>query len=64
MNKKLNLKMVGLNGNAFAVMGAFQTQARREKWTSEEINTVLKEAMSSDYSHLIASIAKHCHNPL
>ena len=64
MNKKINLRMVGLDGNAFAVMGAFQQQARREGWSSQEINTVLKEAMSSDYSHLIATIAEHCLNPL
>ncbi len=64
MNKKINLRMVGLDGNAFAVMGAFQQQARREKWTAAEINTVLKEAMSSDYSHLIATIAQYCHDPV
>jgi hypothetical protein len=27
--KKVNLKMVGLDGNAFAVMAAFQRQARK-----------------------------------
>jgi len=62
--KKVKLKLVGLDGNAFAVMGAFQQQARREKWTTEEIDTVLQEAMSSDYHHLLATIAKHCVNPL
>jgi hypothetical protein len=59
--KKVNLELVGLDGNAFSVMGAFQRQARREKWTKEEIDTVLQEAMSSDYNHLLATIAKHCH---
>jgi hypothetical protein len=62
--KKVKLKLVGLDGNAFSVMGAFNRQARKEGWTEAEINTVLKDAMSSDYHHLLATIAKHCHNPL
>jgi hypothetical protein len=64
MNKKINLKLVGLDGNAFSIMGAFRQQARKEGWTKQEIDSVLEEAMSQDYSHLLASIAKHCHNPL
>ena len=60
---KINLKMVGLDGNAFAIMGAFQRQARKEGWTQEEINEVLDEARSGDYSHLISTIANHCVNP-
>ena len=62
--KKVNLKLVGLDGNAFSVMGAFQRQARKEGWTTTEIDTVLKDAMSSDYHHLLATIAKRCHNPI
>jgi hypothetical protein len=61
MNKKIKLKLVGLDGNAFSVMGAFSRQARKEGWTTEEIDTVLKEAMSSDYRHLLATIANNCH---
>lgn len=60
---KVNLKMVGLDGNAFAIMGAFQKQAKKEGWTQEEINEVLDEARSGDYSHLISTIANHCVNP-
>ena len=52
--------MVGLDGNAFAIMGAFQRQARREGWTKEEINEVLDKARSGDYSNLISTIAEHC----
>ncbi len=60
--KKVNLKMVGLDGNAFAIMGAFQRQARKEGWTKEEINTVLDKARSGDYYNLINVIAEHCEN--
>ena len=38
VNKKVKLELVGLDGNAFFLMGAFQRQARREKWTQEEID--------------------------
>jgi hypothetical protein len=60
VNKKVNLSLVGLNGNAFALMGAFQRQARKEKWTSEEIKKVLDEAMKGDYDHLLVTLDSHC----
>jgi len=62
--KKVNLKMVGLDGNAFAVLGAFQSQARRDGWSQTEIKDVLDKAMAGDYSNLISTIADHCVNPL
>lgn len=60
INKTVNLDLVGVNGNAFAIMGVFQRQAKREGWAQEEIDTVLKEAKSGDYDHLLATIANHC----
>lgn len=58
-DKKVTLKLVGLNGNAFVLMGAFQQQARKEKWTKEEIDEVLQECMSGDYDHLLATLMNH-----
>lgn len=60
INKTVNLDLVGVNGNAFMVMGVFQRQARKEGWTQEEIQTVLNEAKSGDYYHLLATIENHC----
>ena len=57
--KKVSLNLVGLDGNAFAVMGAFKKQARKEKWTNEEIDAVLNESMTGDYSHFLATILEH-----
>ena len=54
VNKKITLTLVGLDGNAFFLMGAFQRQARKEGWSQEEIDAVIKEAMSQDYDHLLA----------
>ena len=55
-NKKVKLKLVGLDGNAYALMGAFQRQARKEKWTPDEIKMVLDECMSGDYDHLLTTL--------
>lgn len=60
IEKTVNLDLVGVNGNAFMIMGVFQRQARREGWTQDEIDLVLTEAKSSDYNHLLATIENHC----
>ena len=53
MKKKVTLTLVGLNGNAFALLGAFQRAARRQGWTADEIRAVMDEAKASDYDHLL-----------
>lgn len=60
INKKVKLRLVGIDGNAYSLMGAFQNQARKEKWTPEEIKTVLDDCMSGDYNHLLAVLSSHC----
>ena len=62
MQKKLKLRLVGLDGNAFSLMGAFQTAARKAKWTPEEIKAVLDKCMSGSYDELVAELASHCVN--
>lgn len=63
IGRKVNLKLVGLDGNAFSLMGAFQRQAKREKWTKEEIDCVLTECQSSDYDHLLGTLITVCNEP-
>ena len=63
VDKKVKLNLVGIDGNAFSIMGVFQRQARKEGWTHEEIEEVLKEAQSSDYDHLLCTILSHCEEP-
>jgi len=60
---KIQLRLEGLNGNAFALMGAFQKQARREGWSKEEIAAVLTECRAGDYDHLLATLIDHCEEP-
>ncbi len=57
------MQLVGIDGNAFSIMGAFSSNARRQGWTSEEIKSVLDEAMSGDYNHLLATIASNVDEP-
>lgn len=59
-SKKINLRLTGIDGNAFMLMGAFRDQAEKEGWTEEEIDVVMEQAMSSDYKHLVATLLKHC----
>ncbi len=56
ISKKVKLELVGLDGNAFSLMGAFQSAARKEKWTKEEIKFVIDECMSGDYDHLLCTL--------
>lgn len=60
MPKTVLLNLVGLDGNAFVIMGAFSRQAKREGWSQDEIDAVLNEAKSGDYDHLLATIMSHC----
>lgn len=62
--KTVTLELVGLDGNAFAILGAFQRQARREKWTPDEIKEVMDNAKSGDYNHLLSTIMNHCESPV
>lgn len=62
VNKKVKLILVGLESNAFSLLGAFRRQARREGWTQEEIEKVTQEATSGDYDHLLVTLSYHCEN--
>lgn len=60
INRRVKLKLVGLDGNAFSLMGAFQQKARREGWNQEEINKVLDECTKGDYNHLLQTLLIYC----
>lgn len=59
MDKKINLNLEGLDGNAFVLMGAFQRQAKKEGWNEEEIKVILDECKKGDYNHLLQTLIKH-----
>lgn len=57
---KVDLDLVGVDGNAFSILGAFQKAAKRQGYEAEEIKSVINEATSKDYNHLLMTIQSHC----
>ena len=51
--------LVGLDGNAFALMGHFKRLAVRQGWTTEEWQTVTNKCMGGDYDTLIQTLMAH-----
>ena len=52
--KEEKYTLIGVDGNAFSVMGYVRTAMKREHCTKEEIDAYTKDAMSSDYYHLLS----------
>ena len=52
---KPRVKLLGKDGNAFAVISFCEEAARKAKWSKEQIDAFMKEAMSGDYNHLLAT---------
>ena len=57
--KKVEMELVGMDGNVFAIMGRFHKAAIKSGWSKEEISAVLKKAQASDYNHFLATIMDH-----
>ena len=53
------LKLVGQDGNAFAIMGRARDAAKKAGWTQEEIDLYMVEARSGDYNNLLAVTMEH-----
>lgn len=51
--------LLGKNGNAYAVLGAFQNFANDSGWEQEDIEKVINEAKSGDYSKLLSICVSH-----
>lgn len=45
--------LVGVDGNAYAVMGYVQRAMRTANMSKEDQDAYIKDAMSSDYNHLL-----------
>lgn len=53
------VKLVGQDGNAFAIIGACTRAARKAKWTPEQISKFTDEAMSGDYDNVLQTALKY-----
>jgi hypothetical protein len=56
---KPRVKLVGRDGNAWAIMGSCQRAAQKAKWSKERTKAVLDEMMAGDYDHLLQTAMKH-----
>lgn len=57
---KKKYTLVGVDGNAYAVMAYVRNAMQKEGKSNEEINNYLKDAQSDDYHHLIAVSVEMC----
>lgn len=60
---KVTMKLVGEDGNTFAILGRFQRAARKAGWSQEDITKVINDATSGDYDHLLAVMCEHVVEP-
>ena len=56
---KPKLKLVGADGNAFAILGLAKRAANKYNMPKEEWEKIRNEAMQGDYVHLLQTIMEH-----
>lgn len=57
--KKPRVKLVGRDGNAFSILAACKTAAKKAGWSKEQISAFMQQAMSADYDNLLAVACEH-----
>lgn len=50
---KGNYSLIGIDGNAYSIMGYVSRAMKDTGHNKEEVDAYLKDAMSSDYTHLV-----------
>lgn len=55
----VRMKLVGEDGNAFAILGRFRRAAQKAGWTKEDLNVISNAARFGDYDHLLRVIMAH-----
>lgn len=53
---QVKVKLVGEDGNAFAILGRVTKALRKGGVSREEADAFLHEAMSGDYDHLLGTV--------
>lgn len=59
MEKKPKLKLVGTDGNAFAIIGACRSAARKAGFSQEKVKQMTDELTSGDYDNVLATACKY-----
>ncbi len=55
---EIHVQLVGLDGNAFSIIGRCLTAMRKAGLSKEEREVFRKEATNEDYDHLLATCMK------
>lgn len=58
-NKFARGTLVGVDGNAFTLLGHFSLCAKNSGWTTNEIELVTNTARESSYDHLVSCLVAH-----
>ena len=53
------VKIIGQDGNAFAIIGACQRAARRARWDKAKIDKIIEEMTSGDYNKVLCTAMKY-----
>jgi hypothetical protein len=53
------LILSAIDGNAFNIMGACRTAARKAGWTTEQIKDLMTEMLKGDFDHLMQVAMKY-----
>mgnify|MGYP000875930853 FL=1 len=56
----IRVKLIGEDGNAFAILGRVKRALERGGVPQAEINQYFEEATSGDYNHLLATTMEWC----
>ena len=51
--------LVGVDGNAYSLMGYTMDAMKKEGFSKEEVDKMLKEATAGDYNNLICVCSKY-----
>ena len=55
---QIKVKLTGMNGNAFVILGLVEEALKKGKVSKEGIDTFIAEATSGDYNHLLQTCLK------
>lgn len=55
----VKVRLSGTDGNAFAIMAKVSGAMRKAKVPHDEIDEYMRESMSGDYDHLLATACKY-----
>ena len=56
----IDCELIGVDGNAFSLMGHWKQCAQQQGVESEDISKVLELAQAGDYDNLIGVLFRHC----